>query len=62
MNPSAWFVIGVFALFAVALTTVAVLGARRDRGVEAAGWRPTCSGKHAVGYAHPRDRRRKRGP
>jgi hypothetical protein len=35
MNASAWFMIGVFALFAVALTVAAVLGFHRDREVEA---------------------------
>jgi hypothetical protein len=53
MNPSAWFMIGVFALFAVALTTAAVLGARRDRRVEADVQREA---RRRSGV--PRDRRR----
>jgi hypothetical protein len=39
MNASAWFMIGVFVLFAVSLTVAAVLGFHRDREVEADGQR-----------------------
>jgi hypothetical protein len=35
MNASAWFMIAVFALFAVALVTAAIIGAHRDQEVEA---------------------------
>ena len=35
MNASAWFMIAVFVLFAIGLTSAALLGARRDREVEA---------------------------
>jgi hypothetical protein len=35
MNASAWFMIGVFVLFAIGMIVAALLGARRDRQVEA---------------------------
>jgi hypothetical protein len=35
MNASAWFMIAVFALFALGLVAAVLLGARRDREVEA---------------------------
>jgi hypothetical protein len=35
MNASAWFMIGVFVLFAIGMLVAALLGARRDRQVEA---------------------------
>jgi hypothetical protein len=35
VSASAWFMIGVFVVFAVALTVAAVLGFHRDREVEA---------------------------
>ncbi|MBO0843973.1 MAG: hypothetical protein J2P22_00970, partial [Nocardioides sp.] len=35
MNASAWFMIAIFALFAIGLTAAVLLGAHRDREVEA---------------------------
>jgi hypothetical protein len=35
MSASAWFMIGVFVMFGIALTIAAFLGQRRDREVEA---------------------------